>query len=591
MPVEKFNSNFSEKTSGLCYDEIKTKGIVVVKIYLILFLVLVVVFAVQSYNMNKAKREKLKKELDEKWGRKAERKYPQNAYERISHFYQQTKQKNAVTIDDITWNDLSMDDVFRAMNHTYSSVGEESLYRRLRTLELTEEKLKAFGAQVSCFEQNEKAAKELQEEYASIGRTKSISLYDFIMTASGLTAKSNRLHYVCDVLLLGCIAGFFVVPQYAVLAFVAVLSYNIYTYYKEKNDVNNYFVCFEYIIGLIRHGEKIRIALKELDDQVFGEYIEKIGNLLNKTKGLKKGMFLISSQGVDDSVIEMIMQYVRMIFHVDLIKFNVMVKKVTENIEEIKELYEITGDVEAAIATASFRVYLKNNYDGYAVPQFHDGPGMEFDEIYHPLIPKAVKNSMKREQSMLLTGSNASGKSTFLKTVAINGILAQTIYTSAASRFILPPSEIYSSMALRDNLSQNDSYYMAEIKSIKRILDKAAEGKEILCFIDEVLRGTNTIERIAASSEILKALKRENVICFAATHDIELTYILEDDYANYHFEEEVSGDDVKFNYHLNKGRTVTRNAIRLLKVLGYPSEIVEGAMEKVSDFTETGKWI
>ena len=192
---------------------------------------------------------------------------------------------------------------------------------------------------------------------------------------------------------------------------------------------------------------------------------------------------------------------------------------------------------------------------------------------------------------MLLTGSNASGKSTFLKTVAINGILAQTIYTSAASRFILPPSEIYSSMALRDNLSQNDSYYMAEIKSIKRILDKAAEGKEILCFIDEVLRGTNTIERIAASSEILKALKRENVICFAATHDIELTYILEDDYANYHFEEEVSGDDVKFNYHLNKGRTVTRNAIRLLKVLGYPSEIVEGAMEKVSDFTETGKWI
>ena len=85
-------------------------------------------------------------------------------------------------------------------------------------------------------------------------------------------------------------------------------------------------------------------------------------------------------------------------------------------------------------------------------------------------------------------------------------------------------------------------------------------------------------------------LFRSNVICFAATHDIELTYILEGCYANYHFEEEVRGDDVKFNYRLNRGRTVTRNAIRLLKLLGYPGNLVDNAEDRVSEFTKTGKW-
>lgn len=94
-------------------------------------------------------------------------------------------------------------------------------------------------------------------------------------------------------------------------------------------------------------------------------------------------------------------------------------------------------------------------------------------------------------------------------------------------------------MALRDDLSSQESYYIAEIRSLKRILDAVGEEYPVLCFVDEVLRGTNTVERIAASSQILESLASENVICFAATHDIELTYILEGVYENYHFSEEI----------------------------------------------------
>ena len=112
----------------------------------------------------------------------------------------------------------------------------------------------------------------------------------------------------------------------------------------------------------------------------------------------------------------------------------------------------------------------------------------------------------------------------------------------------------------------------------------------VLCFIDEVLRGTNTVERIAASSQILYDIAEKNVMCFAATHDIELTEMLEDTYANYHFQEEVLENDVYFNYKLYKGKATSRNAIRLLSVMGYPQLIVENAEKMAEEFTQNGMW-
>ena len=112
----------------------------------------------------------------------------------------------------------------------------------------------------------------------------------------------------------------------------------------------------------------------------------------------------------------------------------------------------------------------------------------------------------------------------------------------------------------------------------------------MFCFVDEVLRGTNTIERIAASSKILKTLTSERSLCFAATHDVELTYILESIYTNYHFEEEVREEDIYFSYELHKGRAMTRNAIKLLKIMGYENNLVQEAEELASHFIEKGYW-
>ena len=145
-------------------------------------------------------------------------------------------------------------------------------------------------------------------------------------------------------------------------------------------------------------------------------------------------------------------------------------------------------------------------------------------------------------------------------------------------------------MALKDNLEGHDSYYIVEIKSLKRILDSIDDKKKpVLCFVDEVLRGTNTVERIAASSQILKSMNGKNVICFAATHDIELTRILKDCYDNYHFQEDFC-EDVVFNYKLMNGPATSRNAIKLLKGIGYDDCITKAADDMANRFLQTGDW-
>jgi DNA mismatch repair ATPase MutS len=122
-------------------------------------------------------------------------------------------------------------------------------------------------------------------------------------------------------------------------------------------------------------------------------------------------------------------------------------------------------------------------------------------------------------------------------------------------------------------------------------MDADNSRQPLLCIIDEVLRGTNTVERIAASSELLKQIASENILCIAATHDIELCSMLSEQYSMLHFKETVTSDgDVLFDYMIRDGQTTTRNAIKLLKSMGFDKNLVKQANEKADFFITEGKW-
>lgn len=291
------------------------------------------------------------------------------------------------------------------------------------------------------------------------------------------------------------------------------------------------------------------------------------------------------------NLFDALFDYIRILFHVDLIKLSTMIREVQRYEKELLEIYDIVGFLDSMLAVASYRERMRD----YTLPVFYKEKNkiqnMMVRGMYHPLLSDPVKNDFSTDKCMLLTGSNASGKSTFIKTVAINALFAQTIHTVLADVYEASFYRIYSSMALRDDILSAESYFIVEIKSLKRIFEKTRESElPVLCFIDEILRGTNTVERVAASSELLEALSKQNAMCFAATHDIELTYLLEESFDNYHFTEHIQDDDILFDYLLKTGRADSRNAIRLLSMIGFDKELVNASQKRVEVFLSEGVW-
>ena len=247
--------------------------------------------------------------------------------------------------------------------------------------------------------------------------------------------------------------------------------------------------------------------------------------------------------------------------------------RLSRHSEDYLAIYQIVGEIDLAINTASFRRSLPL----YCLPEETSERYLYMDDIYHPLISNPVGNTLELSRGCLITGSNASGKSTFIKAVAVNAILGQAINTCAAARMVMPPVHVMTSMAVKDDLVAGESYFIREIRYLKRILDGLTEDKVTLCAIDEILRGTNTGERIRASRAILEYLADRNCISMVASHDKELTELLAKDYDNYHFSEEIGENDITFSYKIMKGPATSQNAVKLLELAGFPGEIIAEA--------------
>ncbi len=492
--------------------------------------------------------------------------------------------------DDITWNDLNMEKIFSMMNFTQSSSGADYLYSMLRNPVLSDNdgRFAQMERHIDYMMKNEDKRLDIMLLLNDLGKTGKYSLTDYMGQLDRLGRRTNIKHYAGLILLGVSIALIFENASIGVALLIGTACVNIATYLKEKNFVAPYVTSFAYVMRMKRCADAV-INTDCGDDM--SDYMELLRDKRDCLKGLEhhSGMVLkmnTSSGNID----EVIFDYAKMMTHIDLIKFNKLLKQVQDNREAIFELTDAIGYIDAIISIGYFRAALPH----YCIPELvagKDAPLTVKDGI-HPMIKEPTANSIEQHRGMLVTGSNASGKSTFLKMLAINAMLAQTVHTCAAREYKGGFYRIYSSMALRDDLDNGESYYIVEIKALKRIMDAAASnsGNPLLCFVDEVLRGTNTVERIAASAQILRSLSQSGIYCFAATHDIELTHLLEDCYDNSHFEEDIEGGDVSFSYRLLEGRAHTRNAIKLLEIIGFSDDIIKEADNMAGEFLRSGVW-
>ncbi|MCI8401202.1 MAG: hypothetical protein HFI38_03750 [Lachnospiraceae bacterium] len=555
----------------------------------IAFMAAALVFLYIRYRIGvRRSRASWEERLKTQWGQAPDRQYADGDMKRISRYYQMFRDGDS-EIDEITWNDLGMDDIFKLVNHTRSSIGEEALYRMLRLPVCREEVLRERSRLADLFSGDRQLALEMEKQFSLIGKNGRQALCDYIAGLNDQPCRSNGVHYLGIAALAAAACVFFVSAGAGVMSVVAVLVFQMVTYYRDKAQMEAWFSSVAKVVGLVCSGEAIcRLPGTEALSSYVGPLKEQV-ELLDPVR--KRGSLIAMGNAMGGSPLDLIADYMKMLIHTDLIAYNQIIRLVREREAAIWRAVEILGQLECGLAVASFREYLGT----WCRPVLTAEDAQErlslcAEELYHPLIRNPVPNTVQAYRCQLITGSNASGKSTFLKTVAVNAVLAQTIYTVAGKSYEAPFYQICSSMALTDNLMGGESYYMAEIRSLKRILDRGHDRLPVLCFVDEVLRGTNTVERIAASSWILRSMADMNILCFAATHDRELTVLLESWYENGHFEEEITDGDILFSYRLYPGRAAGRNALRLLGLMGYDGEVLARAASMAKRFDRDGIW-
>ena len=555
-------------------------------LYIVLIAIVIGVIIYQLVTSERRTRQRFLGQIASSWGSVPNREYDYGELEHISKYFQATKPEGYF-VDDITWNDLDMDSVYSLVNNSRSSSGDDFLYRMLRTPLQNPEELDERRRVINYFRKNESVRVKYQLELSRIGRSKKYAMIDYVKTISGVVPDSNLGHYLQLAMYLVAIVMIILQPPTGILVAIGVLIYNLYTYFKIKSSIEPYFVTVGAIVHLVDCAQGIlKLNVSELKE--YSDRIREAAKILNSVKRDSKAL---GSAGLGNggNIMSVMSDYFNMFFRVDLIKFNRLIAKLQKHKAEVLILMEELGRIDAYISVASFEEMLPFRCEAELTKE--KGCGLQASDLYHPLLTEPVANSISVDNPVLLTGSNASGKSTFLKTVAISQLLAQTCGIALAKSFRSGFYRLYSSMALKDNIQEKESYFIVEIKSLKRIMDAVGEDDvPVMCFIDEVLRGTNTVERIAASSRILEQFAKDGVMCFAATHDIELTHLLEHAYANYHFKEDVQDNDVIFNYRLYEGRATTRNAIKLLGILGYDQSVIDAADRTAGQFLEKGIW-
>jgi len=277
----------------------------------------------------------------------------------------------------------------------------------------------------------------------------------------------------------------------------------------------------------------------------------------------------------------MFIELIKVLFNVEYIVFNSFVDGVTKEKDSIEKLFVFIGEIDTAIATAS----LKSRDIETCTPVFTDEKQISAEAIVHPLLENCISNNLHiQDKSVLITGSNMSGKTTFIRAIAINSLVAQTLNVCFAKTYKAPFYKLYSSIRISDDVLKNTSYYLEEVLAIKALIEASKDEAPCLFILDELFKGTNTVERISGGKGILTYLGKQNNTVFVSTHDIELTEMLQvENYELYHFSEAIANETLVFDHKIKAGKLKTRNAIKILELYNYPKEIILDAQKTQKD--------
>lgn len=479
-------------------------------------------------------------------------------------------------VDGQTWHDLDLYRVFDQLNYTQSSIGAEALYQKMRLIKFQPEA--SLQELEDFFDHHPDLRLKVQVVMNQLGK-KNHNMARSIVANPG---KQDSKIYLSLYIFLACLPVFslFFLPFFKIQAMVVLVAS----------------ATFNIIFSSIRNwSNKMRLDRVSYLVRIFAS-TEKLSHLaIPKQEALKQAVqpfkktkvisgILQSPTGSSD--MEIILIYLNFLFLIPQIAQVYIYQQVRIHQKEAQEAINLLGELEVAISLLRH----KRDVELVCHPYFKKEGGIKGKGIYHPLLTDPVANDVRFEKNMVISGDNASGKSTYLKMVAINCILAQGLGFAYGESLELSYGHVMTSMDVSDDIEVGDSYFITESKTILRMIESLEKSGFHYFFIDELFKGTNTIERIGSGLGIVRWLSRHDCLYMISSHDIELVAASGAVNDNYHFDSRYVDGEIVFDYQIKQGAAVTKNAVNTLKSLHFPSEITQTSQELIRQYEETGKW-
>ena len=241
--------------------------------------------------------------------------------------------------------------------------------------------------------------------------------------------------------------------------------------------------------------------------------------------------------------------------------------------QHISEWLETVGELDALCSLGTFAY----NHPQYTYPELTEKPFYFLaTQMGHPLMPvsQCVKNDAtipSRPFFLIITGANMAGKSTYLRTIGVNYLLACVGAPVCCERLKLHPNQLITSLRTSDSLSDNESYFFAELKRLKRIIDLLNQGQQLFIILDEILKGTNSMDKQKGSFDLIRQFMQMKANGIIATHDLLLGSLIKqfpEEIRNYCFEADIKDNELTFSYKLREGVAQNMNACFLMKKMG-----------------------
>lgn len=475
-------------------------------------------------------------------------------------------------LDDRTWQDLDLDPVYLSLDRTVSGPGRQYLYHLLRTPRSTAEPLERLERAVRRIAADPVLAERLRGTLHLLDDPRAAQLAPLILDGA---PRRPALWWIFPMLTLGslaCLATISFWPRALIVwAIIALANIGVQLVYKPR--VARFVPALHEIPALLRVSTLLgALGVAELADE--SRCLRDGAKRLDSLRRATRWLLFEPSQTID--IVASMYEYINLLFLFDVNAFAFAAETLRSSQERLHAMFEAIGYIDAAQSIAAWRTGLAR----WTTPEFTDErKALHVEAVVHPLLAMPVANSLDvEESSVLITGSNMSGKTTFVRAMGVNAVLARTLHTVCADAWRAPMLTVRTSIGRSDSLTEGKSYYLAEVESVGALVRAKEDGQQHLFLLDEIFRGTNTTERVAAAYAVLSYLNRGNDLVIVATHDIEVIDLLGDGYASHHFREEIVEGAITFDYRMHDGRSSSRNAIALLEVMGYPAELVADAV-------------